>query len=262
VGNKKRIYDALFELYGNYIITDSYVKKWVTTVYETLEIHDNGFDTLRVLELAAGTGRFAERFVSMFQERIEEYVATDISYGMLHYTYNAEKKKLFSRIVCDMRDLPIKTKYNVIISNFDSINYLVTEQDLKKCFQQVKLSLSDNGVFVFDYALIEVGNSYAVGNSGRAMESRNFKVLQESEFDTETRTIKNTFFFTDKMGRESDFYEEHIESFFTISEIKRFLHESGLKAIKVYNFIPHLGHNSHRAGAETDQRVQFVVTHS
>lgn len=262
MGNKKPIYDALFEIYGRYIITDSYVKKWVTSVYETLEIHDNGFDTLRVLELAAGTCRFAEHFVSLYQERIEEYVATDLSFGMLYYSCNADTRKLFSRIVCDMRYLPIKSKYNVIISNFDSINYLVTEQDLKQCFQQVKLTLSENGFFVFDYALIEVGNSYAIGNSGRAMESRNYKVIQESEFDSEQRTIKNTFFFTDKMRRESDFYEEHIESFFTILEIKRFLNESGLKAIKVYNFIPHLGHNSHRAGAETDQRVQFVVTHS
>jgi len=50
----------------------------------------------------------------------------------------------------DMRNLQFKKKFDGVVSLFDSINYLTTEEDILKNFRSVESILNDNGIFIFD----------------------------------------------------------------------------------------------------------------
>ena len=57
-----------------------------------------------------------------------------------------------------MKEIPFKSKFDLIFSSFDSINYLLSKQKVLQHFKQVKNILSDDGIFSFDTAL--ESNSY------------------------------------------------------------------------------------------------------
>jgi len=94
-----------------------------------------------VLELGAGDGTFARYFTKYFPH----IIVTDISHQMLNSKMNS-----LPRVCCNMLAIPFKTKFDLIYSNFDSVNYLLSGKLLVRLFNEVALNLNDGGVFTFD----------------------------------------------------------------------------------------------------------------
>ena len=99
----------------------------------------------KVLELGAGNCKLAE-FVSA---KYKNFYATDISLSML----KSSKKKKLNRICCDMTELPFKSEFDFIFSNFDGVNYILKQKSLSRLFNEVFNLLKKEGVFTFDVSL-------------------------------------------------------------------------------------------------------------
>lgn len=97
-----------------------------------------------IAELGCGTGTMTGLLV----EEGLDVMGLDISSDML-----AEARKKYpdiSFLEADMCDFKLPEKKDVIISICDSINYVLTTEDLVKTFSSVRENLNEGGIFIFD----------------------------------------------------------------------------------------------------------------
>lgn len=165
----------------------------------------------KVLELAAGNCQLAH-FLSAYYE---DYTCTDLSLAML----NNSKYEIDDKVCCDMRMLPFKVKFDLIVSAFDSINYLLYKNDIKKLFNEVHRSLSDKGIFTFDVSLEQ--NSYKhIKDPTRHGSYKGIKYRQETSFDPSTKLHSNIFYVTGLDGSvKKEIHRQKIYSFETYFEL-------------------------------------------
>jgi len=137
-----------------------------------------------ILELAAGTCSVAKYLYKDYPK----IIATDLSFQML--SMNLENS--FNRVCCNMLNLPFKNKYNFVFSTFDSINYLITESDVRQLLNEVGVSLYDDGCFTFDVSLEKNSLKY-VKSLNRKGKCEGIKYIQYSDYDKESRIHTNSF---------------------------------------------------------------------
>ena len=129
-----------------------------------------------VLDLACGTGRMTRALA----ERGYDMIGVDGSASMLSEAYalgsgKAEKPILY--LCQDMRELELYGTVGATVCCLDSINYLLTESDVKRVFSLVHNYSDPDGIFLFDvntpykFAHIYGNNAYVLedGEEGRAV---------------------------------------------------------------------------------------------
>lgn len=100
-----------------------------------------------IFDLACGTGVCLE----MWSDKGYNVIGLDRSLSMLQVCREKlTRRGDFLLINGDMRDFCLARKVPVITCLYDSLNYLLTEADLLRCFRCVGEALEDHGVFVFD----------------------------------------------------------------------------------------------------------------
>ena len=124
---KTKPYQALPLIYSHLMKRIKY-DKWADYLYELVKI--NCPKKSKVLELAAGDCSFAKYFIKYYPS----LTVSDISRSMLSMDNHIKNK-----ICCNMLYLPFKSKYDLIYSNFDSINYILSVKLLLKLFTEVSL---------------------------------------------------------------------------------------------------------------------------
>jgi len=109
----------------------------------------------KVLDLACGTGRMT---VLLAQDGYFVF-AVDVSSQMLNKAKaNIKSAGLTQRVKFlrqNMLDLNIKSKVDLAICFYDSLNYLLKKKQLKTVFQKVYNILNPNGLFIFDINTLE-----------------------------------------------------------------------------------------------------------
>ena len=202
----------------------------------------------KILELACGTGSMMKRFVG------QNYLidGLDKSASMLEQAKNKLAGEGFSgQVYCqDMREFSLDKKYDLIYSIFDSMNYILTLEDLELVFKQVYQHLTDKGLFIFDF-----------NTRARLQEIEpGLKNFHGKDFDCQWRDIvdeknnlwqvKLTINLADQPGF---FHEQHKETSFALTKIDRALQKAGFKFNCCYDG------NSLRKGREASSRVYFVA---
>ncbi len=97
-----------------------------------------------VCDLGAGTGNSSIPIVNNFNN----FVFLDKSFYMLREAIKKKPDGLM--IVGDFRNLPLKREFTLVYSLFDSLNYLINEEELRNCFKEVWRILLPDGFFIFD----------------------------------------------------------------------------------------------------------------
>lgn len=97
-----------------------------------------------ILDACCGTGRFADKLTRQGFNT----VGIDASFEMLrHAVVNAPR----CQFVCaDVRRFCLSRKFDAAISLFDSLNHLLTLDDLEAAFLNVSSCLAPGGAFAFD----------------------------------------------------------------------------------------------------------------
>jgi len=101
-----------------------------------------------LLDLACGTGTSA----LLFAKAGYKVSGMDLSQGMLDAARAKARKSEFKIKFYpgDIRNFPTKEKYSIITCLFDSMNYLLKEEDFLSACRCAQGSLSGQGVFIFD----------------------------------------------------------------------------------------------------------------
>ncbi len=222
---------------------------WVSYIAHILELNEIKDTTL--LDLACGTGVC----LKLWWERGYTLIGLDKSLEMLAIC----RKRLaplddgrIHLINGDMRDFTLAHRVPIVTCLYDSLNYLLTEEDLFSCFQHVYDSLPEHGIFVFDMNTIhclrdEWGDSTLHRNDER-MHS-----VWTNRFDPETAvsSLDLTLTVTEN-GSQQTIHERHQERGYALSLIMKLLSRAGFycSLYRHLTFIP---------AQETDIRIMGVA---
>ncbi|MHB9129526.1 MAG: class I SAM-dependent DNA methyltransferase [Armatimonadota bacterium] len=191
-----------------------------------------------ILEIATGTGTVA---LLLAQEGYR-VTGIDISAPMIEIAQRKAKQAGVTEatFLCqDATQLNLPQEYDLAISLFDSLNYILTSKGLQDAFAGVHRSLLPGGGFIFDlngeYALER--NLFSQDNLWD--ENAAVKHIWTARYNPRTRiaTVDMQFYLPDGRG----FREVHKERTHRHTDVVRFLHEAGfefLDAFDAYSFLP------------------------
>ncbi len=193
-----------------------------------------------VLDVACGSGIPTILLAKMGYRM----VGVDRSREMLA-VLEAKRGSLPIEVVCaDIRDFRLPQEVDAAISLYDSINYLLTEEDLERCFFCVYRALKKSGaVFAFDMNTL-YGLAAGWGTRTITRETDEVISIWQNQFDPETRisTLRLTFWEKLPDGELGEKMEElHQERGYTTEEVAAALRRAGFSQVHFYHhggFLP------------------------
>ena len=210
-----------------------------------------GFDFSRICDLACGTGAFAIELV----DRGCEVLGVDNSAEMLKEAERKTKKigtPALSWKQADLVDFKLDEEFSLITCLYDSINYLMSSENVAACFSQVFQHTRPGGGFIFDitteYNIIAHFADYTF-----AENYDNFSYIWENKYDISSKVIVSEVTIFHKDGDR--FYkavEFHRQKIYPIQQIDTLARKAGFKILRVYD-----GFTLNSPGAKTE-RVHFV----
>ncbi|HAB52413.1 MAG: hypothetical protein A2315_01090 [Ignavibacteria bacterium RIFOXYB2_FULL_35_12] len=236
---KSKIYTDVSHIYDHIMHKVRY-DYWADYIYAISS--DYVSDKPIVLELASGNCNLA-RFLS---EYYPNFIASDISHKMLDKNSKAHLQK----VCCDMTMIPFNTKFDLIVSAFDSVNYLVSKIKLAALFSEVCRTISDNGIFTFDVSL-EKNSFRHIKYPIRNGSYKGFKYKQVTNYDPIKNIHQNVFYITYPNG--SVFEEVHIQKIYQFETYFDLMDSAGLAIKECYNAF------TFKNGSSNSSRVQFIA---
>jgi ubiquinone/menaquinone biosynthesis C-methylase UbiE len=238
--DKSASYEAVSLVYDELMKEVNY-KHWGRYLLEVVNDHIDK-KNLMVLELGAGNCKMAV-FLS---KKYKNYLASDLSLDMLKQAKKVKCKK----VCCDMTSLPFRNKYDLILSTFDSVNYLLSKRKLLNLFTEVKRILEDDGIFTFDVSLeknsLDFEGQYTIEGNAKG-----FQFTRKSFYNKEKRIHKNVFTITDKQGIvKREVHKQKIYKFETYFEL---IDKAGLYVVECLDAF------TFNNGRPNSERVQFIL---
>src|SRR5262249_44848737 len=118
----------------------------------------------------------------------------------------------------DARALHLDRTFDAAVCLFDSLNYLLEEEDLQQAFAGVRRHLNPGGLFIFDRNTIHALEAGMFNQEGR--EAPALAYTWRSHYDPETRLCRIEMDFTARTGDvERTFHETHLQRGYTLGEI-------------------------------------------
>jgi SAM-dependent methyltransferase len=206
----------------------------------------------RILELACGTGTHS----LLLEKYGYEIIATDYSSDMLicarEKAQNANSRIEFRRQ--DMRTLNVPERpFDVVLCLFDSIGYVVTNENIFHVLRAVHDHLAIDGLFIFEF-----WHAGAMIHSYDPLRIRRFKTSAgEIERISETRIdyreqLCHVLYTINEMnsnGTYQTLQEMQTNRFFLVQEMKFFLRQARLTPLKWF------------AGFQDNEQIDNSVWH-
>jgi len=225
-----RFYDQFMQRYVDYPGWVNYVLK----IFKRFRVSPR-----QVLDLACGTGIPT----IILAERGYRVIGVDRSRAMLAVLLE-KRGNLPIEVVCaDIRDFVLAQPVDAAISLYDSINYLLTEEDLVRCFECVQRALVNSGIFVFDMNTV-FGLERHWGTRTITRETPELISIWQCRFEPKTRISRLHLVFWEKMpdGSPGEKYEEvHEERAYSQEEVRRALKDANFDEVHFYHhggFLP------------------------
>ncbi|AXJ01473.1 Methyltransferase domain-containing protein [Cyclonatronum proteinivorum] len=249
-----RIYSSLAPVYND-LMKDVDYEDWAD--YVDAIIQELRPEAVSLLELACGTGK-----VAMYLEELEcyEITATDMSAEMLEI---GERRALFRNMKIDWKqvdfyDIQLDKKFDVVYALFDSINYIMNDDDFLKMLQNVSRVMHEDSIFIFDFTtprhseyVNDKLNSEGVSPDGIRFERVSYYVpsrkMHISEFEIEVLD-------DDKITALRRDREVHRQRIYELDEVTNLVNQSDFNVLAAYDdFVLEPAH------AKTE-RVTMVLT--
>ncbi len=203
------------------------------------------------LDLACGTCT-PTIYLSKFAEEI---IGLDRSIEMLKVAREKIKQLQINNIKIvsgDLRIFYFKKKFDSIFCFFDSINYIINNDDLLKVFKCAYENLQPKGAFIFDmntiFALRDIWNTRT-----EVKVHKNFKSIWKNRWNEKEKIseLEITIEWEEK-GTKKEITEFHKEKGYEIEEVVYLLKKSGFRNVHVYE------HLKFTPPTACTSRVQFV----
>lgn len=131
-------YEAFSKVY-DYLMNSEFYKKYLRFIKMIIRKHK--IHPKKILDVACGTGRLAK----MLKNEGFEVTGIDSSPEMVKIA----KKRGIKCYLMSMENFKLKEKFDMIISTYDSVNYL-SRTKLRRFIRNAYFHLSENGVLIFD----------------------------------------------------------------------------------------------------------------
>ena len=251
---RERIYSTSMALIYDELMRDIDYELWSDFIDDIIQ--EYAPDTQSILELACGTGSFA---ISLDELDCYDITATDMSSDMINVA--REKAKSINATVkfqtMDYRNIDISKRFDTVIMLFDSINYMMQDNDILNVFNQVKKVLNERGLFIFDFTT-PVNSEKAVDllNEERTTEN-GYYYKRQSRYDKQAGIHYNEFLIKkigDGQPNENVVFSElHQERVYTLEHIDRLVRESGYHVLARYDAFDMIDAN------ENSDRITMVL---
>lgn len=202
--------------------------------YLTGLLKEYGIDKGLVLDMGCGTGSLTERL----SEAGYDMIGIDNSEEMLEIALDkkAESGRDILYLLQDMREFELYGTVAAVVSICDSMNYILTYEDLVEVFKLVNNYLDPGGIFIFDlnteykYRELLADSTIAENRDEGSFIWDNFYDEEEhlNEYDL-------TLFIKEKEGLYRKYEEVHYQRAYSLDEIHRALKESGLEFVECYD---------------------------
>jgi SAM-dependent methyltransferase len=181
-----------------------------------------GFRFRSAADVGCGTGLFARYLSDCWRVPVW---AVDISPEMLRV---AESNCAGANVMLfrqDVRCLRLPEPIDLVTSNFDALNHLTGEGDLRLAFQCVAKNLRPGGYFYFD--LVTPCHPFAGEMTyARRMNARSRQVIQRIRWDT-ARNMISVFVVMRSSHSPQPALEVHRERVYSFAEVGRWLLDAG-----------------------------------
>lgn len=198
----------------------------------------SGIENGLVLELACGTGNMTRRLA----DKGYDMIGVDTSEEMLSIAREmSEGRNDGILYLCqDMREFELYGTVAAIFCVCDSMNYMLTKEDLLKVFYLASNYLDPGGLLIFDmdtsYAYEEV-----LGDNTVAVNREEGSFIWENTFYPEemVNEVNLTIFIPEAQQGGQVRYrkqeETHIRKAYSIDTVKRLIEEAGLDWVAAYD---------------------------
>lgn len=195
-------------------------------------------ETQNILELACGTGTHS----LLLEKYGYKIIATDYSSDMLARAKEKAQKKnsLVDFRYQDMRTLDVPERpFDAIVCLFDSIGYVVSNQDMLKVLNGIYAHLVPEGILLFEF-----WHAGAMLKRYEPVRVRRFQTslgvierISETEVDYKEQTchVSYTINELNEDGTYNSIHETQVNRFFLVQEMSLFLEQAGFTPLKWYS---------------------------
>lgn len=191
--------------------------------------------TGHIVDLACGVGAAC----MVFAKHGYSVTGIDLSKEMLDEAKRriSDEKLNITLAQQDMRKFNVNKQANLVTCMYDSLNFMLTETDLKNVFQRIKKTLINNGLFIFDMYTLKGLAEYWGTQCEIHTNTDDFFVTSQTNWDYETQTnVKVMYGFTRKNNIWKRWKEVHVSRAYPLNTICNFLEESGFNVLKMIDW--------------------------
>lgn len=217
-------YNIFAEFYDELTVDVDYK---VRSDYISDFFYTNELKSGNILDVACGTGSLS----ILLSDKGYNVTGLDLSQEMLCVADSKANGRV-SFVKTDMTDFCFNQKFDGCVCSLDSINHLVSAEDVKRCFSCVHSSLKENGIFVFDVNT-PYKHNFILNNNTFVYDEENYFLSWDNENlgNNIIRILLDFFVFN---GKSYDrFSEEFCERAYSTDELIKLL--DGFEIINIYD---------------------------
>lgn len=231
---------SIYDIYMDHIPYD----EWTDFIVDLLK--KNNISDGLLLELGCGTGIMTRKLANKGYEMIGVDTSQEMLSIAIQQDENDNKSTLY--LCQDMRSFELYGTVSAVVSFCDTMNYMLTEEDMLAVFKLVNNYLDPKGLFVFDldtlYAYEHVlGDNTTVENR----EEGTFIWVNTYYEEEMINEVNLTVFIPENQQKENDksadceeilykkYEENHYRRGYTVETIRYLIEEAGMEWIGAYD---------------------------
>lgn len=217
------MYKVFSKLYDKFMEFSDY-GAWEKQIEELIcEGQPNG---KRLLDIGCGTGELLLRMAKNYQ-----CDGMDLSEGMLKIAQRKLKHREVKLFLGDMVEFDTGYRYDIMVSLFDTVNHILSVEELESHLKSVEKSLNPGGVYIFDVVDREFMESMFPGDIF-VDNRKDITCIWEHEIEEGIDYIDATYFLKNSRGSWDKLNESYSKKIFSSIEIEESISKSGLKLLK------------------------------
>ena len=221
-------YTSFAQVYDLFMDNVPY-EEWCEYIKDIL--HQYGIEDGLLLDLGCGTGKMC-RIMSQYGY---DLIGIDNSIEMLDIAREQNDAGILY-LNQDMREFELYGTVRAVYCACDSVNYILSEEELTSVFKLVNNYLDPRGLFVFDfnpeykYRELLAENTFAENREDGSFIWENYYDEEEeiNEYDL-------TLFIKDDHGKFERFGETHFQKSYTLEAMRRLIEAAGMEYVAAYD---------------------------
>lgn len=228
-------YSKLAEIYDE-VMDDVAYDIWADFIDDIIQVHHPNPNT--ILELACGTGSLA---LNLDELGYYDILATDKSPHMIKQASKkgTEHGSGVRFEVMDFLDIHLDQAFDIVVSIFDSINYLHRSRDIHHLLGEVKKVITPESLFIFDFTTPRNSiQAIEFLNNEEGYTSDNYRFLRKSRYDGKKQIHYNSFQI-EKLDTDGEtvlerYSEEHEQRIYSLQQMLDIIGETDYNIVAKY----------------------------